>query len=313
MMPRSLWTGSISFGLVNVPVRLYSAVQEHTLYFHFVHQKDDSRIGYEKICKEEGKPVPDDEIVKAFEYEKGEFVYMSDEDFAAARVEGYKTIDIHDFVPYDEIDPIYFRHTYYIGPQEGAEKVYALLVKGMEESGLAGITKFIMRDRQNLGCVRVRDGVLTLEQMYFADEVRPLHEIRPGEAKVEKRELEMALQLIDSFSGRFEPSRYEDTYRDALCEVIEAKRKGKKVHRAADHDDEAVPDLMEALRQSLSNAKPRRSSAKSRSKGSSGHNGSRSNLEGKSKTELLTLAKKAEVAGRSQMNKDELVQALQSP
>jgi DNA end-binding protein Ku len=312
--PRSLWTGSISFGLVNVPARLYSAVSEHTLHFHFVHEKDDSRIGYEKICKEEGKPVPNDEIVKAFEYEKGEFVYMTDEDFAAARVEGYKTIDIHEFVPYDEIDPIYFRHTYYVGPQEGAEKVYALLVEAMEESGLAGITKFIMRDRQNLGCIRVRDGVLTLEQMYFADEVRPLDDVRPARTKVEKRELEMALQLIDSFSGSFDPTQYKDTYREALCDVIEAKRKGKKVHVAADHEEEAPPDLMEALRQSINSAKKTgsRNGGGHRARGRQSRTKSASDLQEKTKAELLKLARRAEIDGRSQMNKDELVDALES-
>ena len=299
MPPRSLWTGSISFGLVNVPVRLYSAVSEHTLHFHFVHEKDDSRIGYEKICKEEGTAVPDDEIVKAFEYTKGEFVYMSDEDFEAARVEGYKTIEIHDFVPYEDIDPIYFRHTYYVGPQDGAEKVYALLVKAMEESGLAGITKFIMRDRQNLGCMRVRDGVLTLEQMYFADEVKSLAEIGPTRAKVDRRELEMARQLIDTFSGAFEPEKYKDTYRDALCKVIEDKRKGRKTHVAAGPQEEDVPDLMEALRLSLSGAKR------------GGRRVSRdADLASKTKAELLKLAQQADIPGRSQMDKDELVEAL---
>jgi DNA end-binding protein Ku len=298
MPPRSLWTGSISFGLVNVPVRLYSAVSEHTLHFHFVHEKDDSRIGYEKICKEEGKPVPDDEIVKAFEYSKGEFVYMSDEDFEAARVEGYRSIDIESFVPYDQIDPIYFRHTYYVGPQDGAEKVYALLVKSMQDSGLAGIAKFIMRDRQNLGCLRVRDGVLTLEQMYFADEVKALDDIRPTRAKVNARELELAQQLIDSLSGTFEPEKYKDTYRDALCKVIEDKRKGRKTHVAADREEEEIPDLMEALRLSLKGAEK---------------SGKRSGgLESKTKAELMKLAQEADIAGRSQMDKDELVEALEA-
>src|SRR5215216_3861322 len=195
-MPRALWTGSISFGLVNVPVRLYSAISEHKLHFHFVHEKDDSPIGYQKICKLEEKPVPDKEIVKAFEHRKGEYVYMTDEDFQAARVEGYKTIDITDFVPYEQIDPIYFAHTYYVGPQDGSEKVYSLLVKVMEDSELAGIAKFVMRDRQYLGCLRVREGVITLEQMYFADEVRPVDEIKVDGASVGKEELTMAQQLI---------------------------------------------------------------------------------------------------------------------
>src|SRR3954471_16510787 len=159
MAPRALWTGSISFGLVNVPVRLYSAVSEHKLHFHYVHHKDDSPIGYQKICKLEEKPVPEKEIVKAFEYEKGEYVYMEDEDFEAARVEGYKTIDITDFVPEDDIDPIYFAHTYYVGPQEGSERVYSLLVQAMQQSGLTAIAKFVMRDQQHLGALRIREGV----------------------------------------------------------------------------------------------------------------------------------------------------------
>src|SRR5690349_10493242 len=158
MPPRALWTGSITFGLVNVPVRLFSAVSEHKLHFRLVHEPDESPIGYQKICKLEGKPVPDKEIVKAFEYRKGELVHMDDEDFEAARVEGYRTIDITDFVPYEQIDPIFFAHTYFVGPQEGAEKVYSLLVRAMEDSELAAIAKFVMRDRQDLGAVRLREG-----------------------------------------------------------------------------------------------------------------------------------------------------------
>src|SRR5438874_8754831 len=178
-LPRSLWTGSISFGLVNVPVRVYSAVHEHKLRFQLIHVKDDGPIGYEKICKLEDKPVPNDEIVKAFEYRKGEFVQLTDEDFEAVQVEGQHTIDLEDFVPYEDIDPTFFAHTYLVGPQEGAEKTYALLVRAMEESGLAGIGKFVMRNRQYLGCLRVRDRTLTLEQMHFADEVDPPKGIVP--------------------------------------------------------------------------------------------------------------------------------------
>src|SRR5207248_3446829 len=157
-MPRSLWSGSITFGLVNAPVRIYSAIEEHKLHFRLLHTKDDSPIGYEKICKKEGKPVADDEIVKAFEYAKGKYVYMEDEDFEAARVEGARTIDIADFVPYEDIDPIFFAKTYYVGPEEGAERVYSLLAQAMEESGLAAVAKFVMRDRQHLGVLRVREG-----------------------------------------------------------------------------------------------------------------------------------------------------------
>lgn len=296
MPPRSLWTGTISFGLVNVPVRMYSAVEERTLHFNLLHEKDDSRIGYEKICKAEGTPVPDDEIVKAFEYEKGEYVYLSEEDFDQAKVEGFKTIDIRDFVPYDEIDPIFFRKTYHLGPQAGAEKTYALLREAMERSGLAGIAKFIMRDRQNLGCLRVREGVITLEQMYFADEIRPVAEIAPGETDVRPQELKLAEALIGSYAGSFEPERYRDTYRDTLCEIIEAKRRGKDVHIDQAAAVEAPSDLMAALRASVEAAQKGRRAA--------------GGLGELSRDELYERAKKADIPGRAKMSKDELVEAL---
>jgi DNA end-binding protein Ku len=250
--PRALWSGSISFGLVNVPVRVYSAVHEHKLQFHLVHEKDDGPIGYEKICKLEDKPVSNDEIVKAYEYKKGELVHLTDEDFEAVQVEGRHTIDLEDFVPYEDIDPAFFAHTYLVGPQDGAEKTYALLVRAMEESGLAGIGKFVMRNRQYLGCLRVRDKTLTLEQLYFADEVDPPSGIVPAKLpSVAKQELEMALSLIEGFSAKWQPERYEDTYTAALRDVIKAKLKGKDVHRAPEPTEDETPDLMEALRLSV--------------------------------------------------------------
>jgi DNA end-binding protein Ku len=302
-MPRAIWSGAISFGLVNVPVRMYSGIDEHKLHFHYLHSKDDSRIGYEKVCKKEEKPVPDSEIVKAFEFSKGEYVYMSDEDFetAAAHAEGFKTIDIRDFVPYDEIDPIYFERTYFLGPADGGDKVYRLLVKAMEDSELAAIAKYVMRDKQHLGCLRVREGVITLEKMYFADEIRPIDEIKPKTARVSKQELEMARQLIESLSGSFKPGKYKDSYRDALCEVIKRKRKGEEVHvDTGAEEEEQVPDLMEALRASLQ--------AGGRSK-----NGQRRDGLGKlSKDELYERAKKADIPGRADMSKEELIEALEA-
>ena len=204
-MPRAIWSGSITFGLVNVPVRLYSAVSEHKLDFHFVHQKDNSPIGYQKICKLEEKPVPDKEIVKAFEYRKGKYVVHGRRGLRRGARRGLQDDRITDFVPYEQIDPIFFAHTYLVGPQEGAEKVYSLLVRAMEDSELAGIAKFVMRDRQYLGALRVREGVITLEQLHFADEIRPVDEIKPKRERVSKDELEMAQQLIDSFSGSGSP------------------------------------------------------------------------------------------------------------
>ncbi|MFL5921737.1 MAG: Ku protein [Gaiellaceae bacterium] len=309
-MPRALWTGSITFGLVNVPVRLYSAISEHKLHFHLVHQKDDSPIGYQKICKLEERPVPDKEIVKGFEYRKGEYIYLDDEDFQAARVEGYKTIEITDVVPYEQIDPIFFAHTYYLGPQDGSEKVYSLLVRAMEDSELAAIAKFVMRDRQYLGAMRVRQGTITLEQLHFADEVRPVDELRPKRARVDRHELEMARQLIDSFAGDWQPEKYRDTYRDALRAVIEAKRKGKEVHVAAEPEEERPTDLLEALRASVEATKR---GQRRPSRAGSSSNGARSDdLAELPKTELEKRARKAGIEGRSKMSKDELVDALRA-
>src|SRR5437764_4871034 len=307
-MPRAIWSGAISFGLVNVPVRMYSAISEHKLHFHFVHEPDESPIGYQKICKLEDKPVPDEEIVKAFEFEPGEYVFLDDEDFEAARTEGYKTIEITDFVPYEQVDPIYFARTYYLGPEAGGEKVYALLLRALEDSGFAGISKFVMRDRQFLGALRVRDGMLTLEQMYFADEIRSLDEIKPQRTEVSKEELAMAEQLIDNFAGDFKPQKYKDTYRDALCEIIRDKRAGKEVHHAPETEEAAPPDLLEALRASIAAAGDGRGQRPPRA--SRSRNGSRGDLSGLSKAELDDRARKAKIPGRSKMSKDELIEAL---
>jgi DNA end-binding protein Ku len=264
-MPRAIWSGTISFGLVNIPVRMYSAIDEQKLHFHFLHKKDDSPIGYDKVCKKEEKPVPDREIGKAFEVSKGEYVYLDDEDFEAARVEGYKTMEISDFVPHEEIDPIYFEKTFYLGPQEGAEKVYTLLVKAMEKSELAALGTYIMRDREHLGCLRVRDGALTLEKMFFANEIRDIKEIKPKKATVAKAELEMAEELIDRFTGHFKPEKYKDTYTAALKKVIKAKQQGKEVHVApAVDEDEEAPDLMEALRASIDATSKKRPASKAK-------------------------------------------------
>ena len=259
-----MWTGSISFGLVNVPVRMYSAIDEHDLHFNLIHEPDGGRIGYQKICKSEDKPVPDDEIVKAFEFEKDEFVVLTDEDFDAAKTEGVKTIEITDFVPYEEIDPIYFERTYYLGPQNGGEKVYSLLREAMERTELAAVGKFVMRDRQHLGCLRVREGVLTLERMFFHDEIRPAKEVAPKDVKVSKGELDMATALIEQFTGKFEPERYDDTYRDALCAVIKAKRKGETITAPEPEAEEQPTDLLAALRASVEAAKRSRPSPRAK-------------------------------------------------
>lgn len=301
-MPRAIWTGSISFGLVNVPVRMYSAIDEQDVRFHLLHEKDDSRIGYEKVCKKEGKPVPDDEIVKGYEVSEGKYVYITEEDLEAAAGESYRSIDIQDFVDVDDVDPIYFERTSYLGPSEGAEKPYALLVRAMEESGLVGIVTYVMRDKQQLGCLRVREGMIVLEKMFFADEIRPTKGIVPRKATVPKQELAMALDLIDRFHGRFEPEKYEDTYREALLDVIDRKQKGKDVHAEAEPERGQEPaDLLEALRASVE-AHGRRGRETRR------RNGSLGDL---SREELDRRARKAGIRGRSKMSKRELAKALE--
>ena len=265
-MPRAIWSGSIAFGLVNAPVKMYSAISEHKLELHMVHEKDGSPIGYDKICKKEGKSVPNDEIVKAYEVSDGEVVYLTDEDFQAAEEETYKTIEILDFVPRDEIDPIVFHRTYYLGPAEGAEKVYALLLKAMESSELSAIARYVFHERQQLGALRIRDGVITLEHMYFADEIRPTTDVVPKKLpRVEKRELDMAETLIERFTSSFDHERYEDEYRKKLLKIVRQKQKGKEIHVEELEEREAPTDILEALKASVEAAKGTRN-GKSRAK-----------------------------------------------
>ena len=180
MPPRSLWTGTISFGLVSVPVRMYSATQSKELRFHFLDKHDLQPIGYDKVRRDTGEHVDDDDIVRGFEVEKGQYVPLEDEDLDRLDIELTKTIDILDFVDLDEIDPIYFRKAYYLAPQDGAEKPYALLVRALEETGKVAIAKVVIRNKQHLAAVRPSDGVLVLETMYYADEVRKPEKVSAG-------------------------------------------------------------------------------------------------------------------------------------
>jgi DNA end-binding protein Ku len=260
--PRAIWTGSISFGLVNAPVRMYTAISEKDLRFNMLHQPDGGRIGYLKVCKVDDKPVPADEIVRAYDVGGGEFVELTDEDFEAASAEGTRTMTIQDFVPLDQIDPIFFERTYYLGPQEGpGEAIYTLLAEAMSQAGLGAIATYVHQNREHLGCLRVRDGVLTLERMFFADEVRATEGIAPSEAKVDDRQLKMAADLIDAYTGDFDPAKYHDSYRERLLDVIEQKRQGKTVTPPTAEKGEAPPDLMAALAASLDEARKARSAS----------------------------------------------------
>ncbi len=301
-MPRAIWSGSIAFGLVNAPVQMYSAIDEHDLELHLVHEKDGSRIGYQKVCKKEGREVPADEVVKAFEVDDGELVYLTDHDFEAAQEESYRAIEIVDFVPYEQIDSVVFQRTYYLGPAEGAEKVYSLLVRALEDAELSGIARYVFRDREQLGCLRVRDGALILENMYYADEIRPLDDIAPRARKIDPRELELARSLVDRLAGDFDHGKYEDTYRKKLLKVVRQKRRGEEIHAAPRADRDAPSDLLAALRASVEAAK--------------GGNGRRRGKPSKSDLEVLTTdelrarASELDITGRSSMTKKQLVGAI---
>jgi DNA end-binding protein Ku len=256
-VPRSIWSGTISFGLVSVPVKMYSATSSKELKFHFLHKLDGrlNPVGYDKVDKETGESVPDDEIVRGFEIEKGRFVELSDEDLDRLDIELTHTIDICDFVDLEDIDPIYFRKAYYVGPGDGAEKPYKLLVEALERTGKVGVAKVVIRNKQHLACLRPYDGVLLLETMYYDDEVRKPKEIGGvGKARLRDAEVEMARSLVENLSEPFDPKKYDDTYRKELLDLIRAKAKGKELPEPEQPQAEVV-DLMEALRESVERTK----------------------------------------------------------
>ncbi len=248
-MPRSIWSGAISFGLVSVPVRMYTATESKELRFHFLDRRDMSPIGYDKVNKTTGKSVDPDDIVRGFEVGKDRFVELTDEDVDRLDIELTHSIDICDFVSIDEIDPLYFRKAYYLLPADGAEKPYRLLVKALEETGRVAIAKVVIRNKQHLACLRPGDGTLVLETMYYADEVR-----RPEKApkpQVRSAEVEMAKTLIENLAAKWEPERYHDRYRNELLGLLRKKAKGKPLPEPAVEEEAEVVDLMEALRQSV--------------------------------------------------------------
>ena len=253
-MARSMWKGSIAFGLVNIPIELYSATRDHRPKFRMLHAKDESPIHYEKVCASEGKPVAWEDLVKGYEYEKGQFVILTKEDFKTAAVEKTKTIDILDFVDPKEVDERYFETPYYLQPGKGADRAYALLRDALEKSGKIGIAKIILRDAQHLAAVETIGDAIVLTMMRFADELADLADFRfPKSEGVRPGEMNMALQLIDSLSAKWEPEKYTDEYRDNLMKVIQAKLKGKKP-RLQERDTPQtadVVDLMARLRASL--------------------------------------------------------------
>jgi DNA end-binding protein Ku len=262
-MARAIWSGSISFGLLNVPVKLYSAVSKQTVRFRELREGDGSRVKHKRVAESDGKEVPYEKIVKGYEYAPDQYVVLSRDELAELDPKRTRAIEIQDFVDLDDIDPIYFEQPYYLGPDKGAERAYALLVQAMKEARKVAIARFVLRNKEHLAAIRPMDDALTLTTMRFHDEVSSPQDL-DGEVfeeakpkKPEKRELEMAKQLIESLTSNFEPDKYRDEYREELLDLLERKAEGKEVVSAPSEEPKPTkaPDLMAALEESLAAVK----------------------------------------------------------
>jgi DNA end-binding protein Ku len=307
-MARALWSGSLSFGLVNVPVQLFSAVRDLDVHFTQLHEKDGAPIETHRFCADEDREVPYEEIGHGYERDDGDEVVLTDEELALAAPRKTRTIDIESFVDLEDVDPIHFDHPYFLlpaGDGEGSKRAYQLLLEVMRRSERAALGRFVLRTKEYLVIVRVRDGLLALTTMLFHDEIRPAKDIPAGGAKPKKAQLERAVALVEALAVDWDPSQYEDRYRERLLDVIERKKKGKRISVPDDERQPApVPDLMAALEESL----------KAATGGGNGRSASSDDdeLAGLSRDELYERAQKADVPGRSSMSKDELVEALGS-
>lgn len=262
---RPLWKGAITFGLISIPVRLYSAVQEKSLKFHLLHEADGGRIKYQRVCAKCGKEVTWDDIVKGFEYSKDHYVQFSDDELEAMDVDSIRAIDVVTFVPLEEIDPIYFNKTYYVAPEAAGLKAYRLLADALEAEGQVGVAKVALRDKEHLATVRLKDDVFVLETMHWPDEIRaPEFEELDKRVKVQDSEVKMARQLIQQLSDNFKPEMFQDEYRSKLEELVAKKVEGEEITVAPAPEEEPtkVVDLMEALKASVEEAKARKAPAK---------------------------------------------------
>jgi DNA end-binding protein Ku len=256
-MPRSIWNGTIAFGLVTVPVKVYSATESKTVHFREAHAKDGSPIEHRRICpKHPKKPVDYKEIVKGYEVSRGKWVELTDDEIAAAAGSRSKTVDVDHFVPADEIEPEYFERTYYLGAQDKGRDAYALLHAALERSERAGVGRWVFHNRERTVVIRTLDSVLALHTMRFADEL-----VDPGDfdlgrvrKKPAEREIKMASSLVDGLYTEFDPSAYEDGYRQDVLKVVKAKAEGKNIEPPADEEPEGADDLLAALEASLANA-----------------------------------------------------------
>lgn len=271
-MPRPMWSGSISFGLVNIPIKLFNAIKRKSLQFHQLRRKDGCRIRLKRVCSIDNAEVPNDEIVKGYEIYPDRYVIVSSDELEALYPKATKSIEIEDFVLLDEIDPIYFDHSYYLVPDKGASKAYSLLLEALHQSKKVAVARMVLRNKQYLATIRPNGRSLTLSTIYFADEIvsqELLEDLPTADSKSEKRELTIALQLIESLSATFQPEKYHDEYREKVLDMIEKKAEGQDVvtQQAAPEPGTKVIDLMAALEASLSALKKKpEKSAKTRRK-----------------------------------------------
>jgi DNA end-binding protein Ku len=249
--PRAIWSGTISFGLVSIPVRLYTATQSHDVHFHLLHKRDGVRLQNVRWCPKDEKAVPWDEVVRGFEYTKGKYVPISEEDLDHLPVKTVHTVDISDFVKIEEVDPIYYDKAYYLAPEETGAKAFALLRQALEQTGRAAVAKVAIRDKENLCIVRPYQDVLSMETMFYANEIRSTKDIVVDAVGVSPREIEMAVSLIENLSDSFDPQRYRDEYQVALKTLIDAKVEGAPLPEVPSERGEKIVDLMEALRASV--------------------------------------------------------------
>jgi DNA end-binding protein Ku len=260
-MPRAIWSGSVSFGLVNVPVKLITATSPKDVRFHQLHDKDDGRIQQKRVCSIDGEEVDYNHIVKGYDLGGGQYVVVEPEELATLDVEATRTIDIEEFVDLADIDPVYYEHSYYLVPDGRAEKAYALLVETMTRTGKVAVGRFVLRTKQYLATLRARDGVLVLATMLYDDEVVATEDLDVPSTKSTvptEREINMATQLVESLSAPFAPEKYKDDYREKVLALIEAKAEGEVIAKpAAPAPAAPVVDLMAALEASLEAAKQR--------------------------------------------------------
>ncbi|MGS2776446.1 non-homologous end joining protein Ku [Robertmurraya sp. GLU-23] len=266
----TIWKGSISFGLVNIPIKLHSATEDKDIKLRTLHKKCHSPIKYEKTCPVCDEEVKQDEIVRAYEYTKGKFVILEDEDFNKLKKENEeKAVEIIDFVKMEEIDPIYFDRSYYMSPSDGGGKAYSLLRKALQESEKVGLAKIIIRSKEQLAVIRVYENSLVMETIHFPDEVRSAADVPnvPAEDKVTDKELDTAIMLIDQLTTTFNPEKYTDDYRTALIELIESKRSGKDIVTPVEKEQKSnVTDLMAALQASIDKTKPKQATTEATKK-----------------------------------------------